>query len=220
MYSRDLVGGAIATKVGLPTVYEAHAVFEQAWQRVLWRQMMRRASSSDSSRSRRRWCASSTGSRSCLGPPVVVAHSPASAYRDAFAARDVAASPRVGYVGSLYPGRGIDLVIDIARRMPHCTFELVGGSQADLDRWRATELPANVVFRGFVAPGELPALYRTFDVLLMPYPHTGVHGATARIDSAGYCSPMKMFEYMASGVPMVASDLPVLQEVLVPGRMP
>jgi glycosyltransferase involved in cell wall biosynthesis len=55
------------------------------------------------------------------------------------------------------------------------------------------------------------------DVLLMPY-QKSVSIGVARQDTARWMSPMKMFEYMASGVPLVSSDLPVLREVLEEGR--
>jgi glycosyltransferase involved in cell wall biosynthesis len=51
----------------------------------------------------------------------------------------------------------------------------------------------------------------------MPHATTGVVGATGASDISRWTSPMKMFEYMASGVPLIASDLPVLQEVLRDG---
>ena len=43
-----------------------------------------------------------------------------------------ATRPRIGYVGSLYPGRGIELIIERAGRLPAYEFELIGGSEADL----------------------------------------------------------------------------------------
>ena len=215
VYSRDLLGGVIATELGLPTAYEAHGVFERAWQRRLWRRMV----NAPSFRGLIPISNAMVGelARADLLPrvrPVVVAHSPASRPASCAPRATCAMPPRIAYVGSLYPGRGIDLVLRLARRMPACQFQIVGGSDADLARWRSGAVPENVVFRGFCAPSTLPALYREMDVLLMPYPHAGIHGATRRLDTARYCSPMKMFEYMATGVPIVASDLPVLQEVL------
>ena len=215
VYSRDLIGGVVAADLGVPVAFEAHGVFESPWHRALWRRMMR-------SRSFRGLIAISEAMVQELGEvellprdrPVVVAHSPAQADPDGRPRPVSGPRPRVGYVGNLYPGRGVELVIEIATRMPHCDFELIGGTEDDLARWRASGPPANVVFRGFVPPGQLQSHYRALDVLLMPYPRAGIHGAAQQIDTAKYCSPMKMFEYMASGVPMVASDLPVLQEVL------
>jgi len=74
------------------------------------------------------------------------------------------------------------------------------------------------VFHGFHPPSRLGEFYARFDVLVMPHSRTGVVGATGSGDISRWTSPMKMFEYMASGVPLVASDLPVLQEVLRDGE--
>ena len=53
---------------------------------------------------------------------------------------------------------------------------------------------------------------KNYDCLLMPYQESVItYGGH---NTAKYMSPMKMFEYMAWGVPILASDLPVLREVL------
>lgn len=118
---------------------------------------------------------------------------------------------RVGYVGSLLAGRGIELILAAARSLPDLEFCLIGGSSDQIERL-ATAASPNVVWRGFVAPGRLAEEFAQLDILLMPYQedtatHAGVH-------SARWMSPLKMFEYMATGIPLIASDLPVLREVL------
>jgi glycosyltransferase involved in cell wall biosynthesis len=75
-----------------------------------------------------------------------------------------------------------------------------------------------VILAGFVRPAELAARYRSFDVVLMPYPRSGIGVATGASDTYRWCSPMKMFEYMATGAPIITSDLPVLGEVLREGH--
>jgi glycosyltransferase involved in cell wall biosynthesis len=51
---------------------------------------------------------------------------------------------------------------------------------------------------------------RAFDVCTVPFPWTE--------HFAYYASPMKLFEYMASGNPIVASDLPAIAEIIQDGR--
>ena len=65
---------------------------------------------------------------------------------------------------------------------------------------------AHLRFVDRVPNAEVPYWLRACDVLTIPFPWN--------VHMAYYTSPMKLFEYMASGVPIVASDLPSLCEVL------
>ncbi|MDX1993560.1 MAG: glycosyltransferase [bacterium] len=122
----------------------------------------------------------------------------------------------VGYSGHLYPGRGIELILELARRLPAFQFLLVGGTPEDAAHWRqeAARLELhNVTLTGFVPNAELTRWYAASDVLLMPYQReVTVHGGKG--NSAAFMSPMKMFEYMATRRVIVSSDLTVLREVL------
>ena len=122
---------------------------------------------------------------------------------------------RVGYVGHLYPGRGIELILDLARRAPWADFGLVGGLEADVERWRRSARNlVNVTFHGFVAPAQADGYRLSFDVLIAPYQDKVAISSTGSADTAAWMSPLKIFEYMACAKPIVCSDLPVLREVL------
>jgi glycosyltransferase involved in cell wall biosynthesis len=117
--------------------------------------------------------------------------------------------------GHLYAGRGVELFVEIARALPEANFLWVGGRPKDVDAWKAkTEEMgiANIKFTGFIPNIELPLFQAAADILLMPYGRiiTGSSGG----DSSEYCSPMKMFDYLAAGRAIVTSDLPVFHEVL------
>jgi glycosyltransferase involved in cell wall biosynthesis len=60
----------------------------------------------------------------------------------------------------------------------------------------------------------LPLYQAACDALLMPYQRRVA--ASSGGDIARYLSPMKVFEYMAAGRPILSSDLPVLKEILSP----
>ncbi|MEO7735872.1 MAG: glycosyltransferase family 4 protein, partial [Kofleriaceae bacterium] len=216
VYSRDILGALTALELGMPTVAELHAVPAGTLLRALTRRVVHH-------RALRGLVVISEALRKDLVAadlvprhvPVVVAHDAADPPEHGPpGAQPRGARPRIGYVGNLYPGRGIELILDVATRLPGCDFELIGGSQPDLARWRAHALPVNITLAGFVRPAELARRYARFDVLLMPYPRSGVGVASGASDTSRWCSPMKMFEYMATGAPIVSSDLPVLGEVL------
>ena len=89
-------------------------------------------------------------------------------------------------------------------------FVFVGGMKNDLIRFslliRQKQLN-NVLLVGQRPHAEIPYYLKAADVLVLP------NSATEKI-SSHYTSPMKLFEYMASGTPIVASDLPSIREVL------
>ena len=150
---------------------------------------------------------------------VVVAHDGASPHgaRKERRAVDSNVPLRVGYVGHLYPGRGVEVVLGLARRFPAVRFELIGGTERDIAQWRERPLTENVSFSGYVPPQEVANRCAGFDVLLMPYQRkVAVHGA--RGDTSSWMSPLKMFEYMATSKPIISSDLPVQREVLRNGE--
>ena len=121
----------------------------------------------------------------------------------------------VGYSGHLYPGRGMGLLVELARRYEQIQFLWVGGRPADVADWQnrlKSENIENVTLTGFVENSRLPLYQAAMDILLMPYERT-IEGSSGG-NSADFCSPMKMFEYMACGRAIVSSDLPVIREVL------
>jgi len=125
-------------------------------------------------------------------------------------------APRIGYVGHLYRGRGIDLILELADRLPGADFHLVGGTTGDLAHWRDRRHPNNVHFHGHRPPGAVRAYYPLFDVVLAPY-QDKVYAAGGLGETSRWASPMKLFEYLAHGRAIIASDLPVLREVLTDG---
>lgn len=119
----------------------------------------------------------------------------------------------VGYSGHLYAGRGIGFLLELARHLPEMRFLLVGGRPEDVAvRRRQAAGQQNVQFTGFVPNAELPLYQAACDVLSMPYGQQVT--ASGGQDIAAFTNPLKMFEYLAAGRPLLASDLPILREVL------
>jgi len=123
----------------------------------------------------------------------------------------------VGYTGHLYTGRGISLILEIAKRLPEINFLIVGGEPPDVGKLQQEVIQnnlQNVIVTGFLPNAELPAYQAACDVLLMPY--QSQVSASSGGDIGRYLSPMKLFEYLASGRAICSSDLPVLREILSP----
>ncbi|MBF0367912.1 MAG: glycosyltransferase family 4 protein [Magnetococcales bacterium] len=125
---------------------------------------------------------------------------------------------QVGYVGHLYPGRGMEIIAGLAGSCPWADFHVVGGMSQDVDAWqKKLEKHDNLTFHGFLPPPEAENVRRGFDITLAPYQRK-IAVAGGGGDTSGYASPLKIFEYMALGKPMLVSDLPVLHEVLRGGE--
>ena len=128
----------------------------------------------------------------------------------------LAEAPTVMCTGHLYDGRGVETFLFLAEqfRGQGIQFVWAGGNKADVDVWRekAAGLP-NVIFTGFIPNHELPLYQAAADILLMPYgKQIGI--SSGKGNSAVISSPMKMFEYLASGRAIISSNLPVFHEVL------
>jgi glycosyltransferase involved in cell wall biosynthesis len=129
----------------------------------------------------------------------------------------------VGYLGHLYPGKGMEVVVPLAERCPWATFHVVGGTESDLAIWRSkTAGMGNVVFYGHQPPAIAASYVTAFDVVLLPNQGSvrafGSKGGSPHSDIGRWTSPLKMFEYMAHGKAIISSDLPVLQEVMKHGH--
>jgi len=119
----------------------------------------------------------------------------------------------IGYAGHLYPGKGLEVIFELTQKMQEQQFVIVGGIPSDINKWREkTKDFKNIKFTGFVPNGQVKKYLWAFDVLLMPY-QKRVSGSSGG-DISNWMSPLKMFEYMASRRPIVASDLPVIKEIL------
>jgi glycosyltransferase involved in cell wall biosynthesis len=104
------------------------------------------------------------------------------------------------------------VIEEMARRRPRVLFLLFGERKGN----SAARLP-NLACPGFVPHRVALQIMRAVDVLLMPYQLEVSIGMRGH-DTARWMSPMKMFEYLASGTPVVSSDLIVLREVLRDGE--
>jgi glycosyltransferase involved in cell wall biosynthesis len=114
------------------------------------------------------------------------------------------------YAGHLYSWKGAGVLADAAETLEKhgIVVMFVGGTDADIEAFRRTcGDRKNIRIVGRMPHAEIPSYLRAADVLVIPN--------TAESDiSTRYTSPLKLFEYMASGTPIVASDLPALREVL------
>jgi glycosyltransferase involved in cell wall biosynthesis len=120
----------------------------------------------------------------------------------------------IGFVGSLKPWHGTDVLVAafarIAAAHPHAKLLLVGDGPASAGlRAQIAELglEARVVFTGAVEHARVPELIAAMDVAVAPY----------RASDDFYFSPIKVYEYLAAGTPVVASPLGQITALVAEG---
>lgn len=115
----------------------------------------------------------------------------------------------VVYVGSLYENRGIERIISLAKRFPKTLFIAIGGLQEQRQYYfdlSIMEDVKNILWKGFLPHSDIPNYLQAADVLLMLF--------TWDVPTIKFCSPLKVFEYMAAGRPIVGEAYPTITEVL------
>jgi glycosyltransferase involved in cell wall biosynthesis len=121
-------------------------------------------------------------------------------------------SVRAAYAGHLYPWKGVDVFLHALAAAPEVEGLIVGGhpGEADLARVRnlakALHLGDRLTISGLLPPHEVAGALAGAEVFVLPNTATAV--------SERYTSPLKLFEYMARGGAIIASDLPAVREVL------
>jgi len=222
-YARNLYSLAAVAGMGIPMVYEAHTLPANAGQRLVENRLFRhpdfRCLVVISDALRRDYLAAV---RTLDPKRVIVAHDGADLPGPHRVNEPVIEWPsrpgalQVGYVGHLYPGKGMEMVAQMPERLPDVDFHVVGGTEEDLTAWRARVTAPNLTFHGFVSHARLASYYHRCHVLLAPLQRR-VTLQKGKGDIARWTSPLKLFEYMAHGRAIIISDLPVLEEVIEAG---
>ena len=120
---------------------------------------------------------------------------------------DVLTRPRIVFTGAVVATKlDVPLLVALARARPQWTFALVGPVGVGDPRTDVSALAAesNVHLLGRRGYQELPAVLRGADAAMIPY---------ARNELTDGIFPMKVYEYLAAGLPVVATELPSLAEV-------
>jgi len=121
---------------------------------------------------------------------------------------------RLLYLGSLHPWKGVPSLIAALAHIPNAHLRIAGGPAQRIAQLQALagsfELSSRVEFLGQVLPADRFKVIAAADICLLPLSETSI--------GSRYTSPLKLFEYMALGKPIVSADVPAIRSVLSSGE--
>lgn len=219
-------GRAIADHFGAPHVIEVNALLareDAQWRGLRLASLARRREQTALSGADLRVAVSTEVARDvekvAPGPPVLVV--PNGVDARTFATMPARAAARaalglgadatwLGFSGALRPWHGLDRAVDALVHLPsHIQLAVAGDGpvRASIaEQAQARGVADRVRFLGHLRHDAMPTFLAALDVALAPYP-----------DSVDFAfSPLKVYEYLAAGVPTIASDVGQLRDLLAP----
>ncbi len=118
----------------------------------------------------------------------------------------------IGYFGSLYKSRGLDLIIKLAKIDKANEYHLYGDLK-DIKYLRYKNSIKNLHLKNHVPYKNIPEKLSKMDILILPYV-SSITVAGDVGDITKYTSPLKLFDYLSAGKVIVCSDYKVLKEVI------
>ena len=109
------------------------------------------------------------------------------------------------YSGSLQKGKGVSLILDIAPLLEKVFFVIIGGTEKEIEQLKKRK-SKNIIFLERKLYRDIPYCLKSADLLILPF--------TKELKTYKYHSALKIFEYMASGNPILASEIGSIREVL------
>ena len=118
----------------------------------------------------------------------------------------------IAYLGSLYRSRGLGLIIKLAKIDPQNNY-YVYGNKKKLKLSINKRIEKNLYLNDYIAYKKIPEILLKMDLLLMPYT-SSITVAGDVGDITKYTSPLKLFDYLSVGRPIICSNLEVLKEII------
>jgi len=110
------------------------------------------------------------------------------------------------YTGTFQDWKGYDILLEASNNFDEkVVFVMIGGKKKQITRLR--RIYKKVILKEFMNNKIIPYYLKAADILIIP-------NSAKKIISLKYTSPLKLFEYMASKRPIIASDLPSIREIV------
>lgn len=123
----------------------------------------------------------------------------------------------VGYIGSLYPGKCMEVLLPLAKRMTEIIIHVWGGDKEWVNYWKEESYRQNIYnikFYGNIKPSKIIEYYNAIDIFLLPYSNKIYLGKSKKHEIGKWISPLKLFEAMSFGKAIISSNLDTIKEVV------
>ena len=113
--------------------------------------------------------------------------------------------PRLGYIGLIGDRLNLNMIKQLAQDHPEWSLVFLGEVKLvqQVEIWRALQAMPNVHYLGQVDVSKVPYYVKGFQVGLMPYTQN---------QESEHMNPLKLFDYLAAGLPIAAIDIPAARE--------
>ena len=119
------------------------------------------------------------------------------------------------YIGSLFKGKGLEKIIELAEYFPQKKFHVFGDTKTIDPNFNMLQIKKlkNLHMHNFKSYKFIPNILKRSKYLLLPYANK-VSVNSKNLEVSNYMSPLKMFDYLASGKIIIASNLKVYSHIL------
>ena len=105
----------------------------------------------------------------------------------------------LGYIGSLLKEKGVDILFESIRNIDNIKLKIIGGNDKQINSAKKLtdrlNISNKVEFAGFVSQSELTKELKDIDIFIAPF------------KKSQKTIPLKIYEYLATGIPIIASDI-------------
>ena len=119
------------------------------------------------------------------------------------------------YVGSFFKGKGLEKIMELASYFPKKKFHVFGDIKTidrNFNKFQINRLK-NLYMHNFKSYRYIPSILMSSKYLLLPYSNK-VSVNSKNLEVSNFMSPLKMFDYLASGKVVIASNLKVYSHIL------
>ena len=120
----------------------------------------------------------------------------------------------IGYFGSLEKTKGVEFLIELSKNDKKNDYFIFGGSKNNAEVFKRKIISNNLLVKSHIPYRNLKSYLLKMDILVMPYDKKIVRSAGGVGNISKYMSPLKLFDYLASGKLIIATKIKSIEEIV------